>query len=109
MHVLRSRRQTEWLEEVRDLLDDPKASSFDQLKDALDAGTELNPHPSVERALGEISGLLTQANAWEERAKTALAARPRLVLSEMEKLAKEGEAVSSGLPTLTTVKEAVRK
>lgn len=53
-------KQTEWLEEVHELLENPKASSFDQLKEAMEGGSDLPPHPAVEKALGEISGLLAQ-------------------------------------------------
>lgn len=53
-------KQTEWLEEVAELLDDPQESSFEQLKEAMDVGTDLPPHPAVEKALSEISGLLKQ-------------------------------------------------
>ena len=63
-------KHMEWLEEVQEILDDPKGSSFEQMKEVLETGTQLQPHPAVERALGEISGMLTQADSWEEKAKS---------------------------------------
>merc|ERR1712061_294904 len=66
-------------------------------------------HASIESALGKISGLLTQAEHWEESAKQCLNAKPRLELYEIEKLLKDGELISSTLPTLQTLKEAVKK
>ncbi len=102
-------KTTEWLEEVTDLLDDPQNSSFEQLKEAMEAGKELAPEPAVEKALGEISGLLSQGDMWEVKAKACLAAKPRWVLQDVEKLVREGESISGGLPSLSALREAVRK
>ena len=65
-------KHMEWLEEVQEILDDPKGSSFEQMKEVLETGTQLQPHPAVERALGEISGMLTQADSWEEGCLSSL-------------------------------------
>jgi len=59
--------------------------------------------------LGELSGLLTQVESWEERAKACLAAKPRLSLAEVEKLIKDGDAISDALPTLNILKESAKK
>lgn len=50
-----------------------------------------------------------QVDSWEEKAKSCLAAKPRLSLAEVESLLREGEVISSGLPSLATLKESVRK
>ncbi len=42
------------------MMEEPHAGAFDRMKEVLEAGMELSPHPSVEKALGELSGLLTQ-------------------------------------------------
>ena len=55
-------KQTAWLAEVNDVLDDVDSGSLSNLKDYMESGMELPPHPAVERALGEISGLMTQVN-----------------------------------------------
>ncbi len=102
-------KQIEWLEEAKEILDDPLSGSFESIKEVLDAGMELGPHPEVEKALGEISGLLQQVENWEERAKACLAAKPRLTLNEVDKLIKDGEQISDGLPTLATLKDTARK
>ena len=52
---------------------------------------------------------MTQVESWEERAKACLAAKPRLSLSEVEKLVKDGEAISDALPTLNTLRESAKK
>jgi hypothetical protein len=50
----------EWLDEVKDVLEEPHAGAFERMKEVLEGGMELSPHPAVEKALGEISGLLSQ-------------------------------------------------
>ncbi|TRY70876.1 hypothetical protein TCAL_02904 [Tigriopus californicus] len=102
-------KQTQWLEEVQELLDDPQTCTFEQLKEVLDSGTDLPAHPDVEKALGEISGLLTQADGWEEKAKLCLAAKPKWSMTDVERLVKEGDAISQGLPGLSALKDALRK
>ena len=41
-------------------MEEPHAGAFERMKEVLEAGMELSPHPAVEKALGEISGLLSQ-------------------------------------------------
>jgi len=105
--------QVEWLEEISDYLDDEvefnSPSSFDELRQVLDAGRKLPSHPAIERALGQISGLITQVEEWEEKAKQYLNAKPRFALYEVEKLVAEGEQISQRLPSLGNLKEAVKK
>lgn len=55
-------KQTEWLEKVAELLSEPQEVSFDELKEAMETGTDLPPHPAVEKALSEISGMLNQVS-----------------------------------------------
>lgn len=55
-------KQTTWLLEVNELLED--GESFTNLKEYMETGMELPPHPAVERALGEISGLMMQVSCW---------------------------------------------
>ncbi len=44
------------------MMEEPHAGAFERMKEVLEAGMELSPHPAVEKALGEISGLLSQVN-----------------------------------------------
>ena len=50
----------DWLEEVKEVMEEPHAGAFERMKEVLEAGMELSPHPAVEKAIGEISGLLSQ-------------------------------------------------
>lgn len=56
-----------------------------------------------------FSGLLTQVESWEERAKACLSSKPRLSLNEVDKLIKDGDAISESLPTLQTLKDSHKK
>ena len=56
-----------------------------------------------------FSGLLTQVESWEERAKACLSVKPRLSLNEIDKLIKDGDAISEALPTLQTLKDSHKK
>ena len=102
-------KQLSWLEEAQEILDDPMADSFEQIKKIMDSGMDLPPSPQVEKILGELSGLLTQVESWEERAKACLAAKPRLSLNEVDKLIKDGDEISENLPTLQTLKDSFKK
>ena len=65
------------MEDAKEIMDDPLSGPMENIKEILETGMELPPSPQVERILGELSGLLTQVESWEERAKACLAAKPR--------------------------------
>ena len=52
---------------------------------------------------------MTQVESWEERAKACLSVKPRLSLNEIDKLIKDGDAISEALPTLQTLKDSHKK
>ena len=70
-------KQVQWLDDAKDVLEDPMSGPLENIKEILETGMELSPSPQVERILGELSGLLTQVESWEERAKACLAVKPR--------------------------------
>ncbi len=102
-------KELEWLDEAKEIMDDPMGDSTDHIKQVIETGMELAPSPKVEKLLGELSGLLTQVESWENRAKSCLASKPRLSLSELEKLIKDGDNISEGLPSLQTLKDSAKK
>ena len=65
------------MDEAKEILEDPMSGPIENIKEILETGMELSPSPQVERILGELSGLLTQVESWEERAKACLAVKPR--------------------------------
>ena len=59
-------KQVDWLVDVDEVLDgdepDLDKDGLEQLRDLLQKGKGLNSHPSIESALGKISGLLNQVS-----------------------------------------------
>ncbi|XP_077540973.1 lysine demethylase 5 isoform X6 [Haemaphysalis longicornis] len=110
-------QQARWLEEVRATLVDREADppdereppTLEELRRLLSSGVALPPHPVSERALGELQGLLTAAERWEERAKTFLQAQPRHPVDACRALADEGTAIPVHLPCLASLRDALRR
>jgi histone demethylase JARID1 len=64
----------------------------------------------VETGLGRLAGLRHTMEAWEVKAAACLQASPKHGLADVERLVREGDAVSAGgLPSLERLKEACRK
>jgi len=68
-------QQAKWLDEVRNTLLDPPNVTLDVMRDLMDAGVGLAPHPAVEKAMAELQELLTIGERWEEKARICLQAR----------------------------------
>lgn len=64
-----------WLEEVRDLQEDPEQVTLESLRKLLNVGVSLPPHATVEKSMAELQELLTQVERWEEKAKLCLQAK----------------------------------
>ena len=102
--------QLEWLREVREVLEDPSDVTTDSITTLEQRGLRLKPYHEVETGLGRLSGLRHTMEAWESKAVACLQANPKHSLAEVERLVREGEAISSGgLPSLERLKEACRK
>lgn len=102
-------QQVEWLEEVEDTCDDSSTVTAEVVKRLIQAATTLPPHPKIEKAMAELQQLLNNMELWEEKATQALNAKPGLNVSEGEELVKEAEEVPAHLPTVITLKEAVKR
>jgi histone demethylase JARID1 len=61
-----------WLEDVRDLQEDPEQVTLESLRKLLNIGAVLPPHAIVEKSMAELQELLTQVERWEEKAKVCL-------------------------------------
>ena len=51
----------------------------------------------------------SQVTDWKVRSETCLVAKPAWSFTEVEKLVKEGEEISGGLPNLAKLKDSVSK
>lgn len=101
--------QLEWLKEVKEVLDDPSEISTDMLTGLEQRGCSLKPRPEVEQGLSRLCGLRVTMDQWEVRANNCLQASPKPCLEEVERMVREGENISTGLPALEKLKDAVRK
>ena len=68
-------QQAQWLDEVRDTLREPLNVTLDIMREMMDMGVGLAPHPAVEKAMAELQELLTVSERWEEKARICLQAR----------------------------------
>lgn len=105
--------QLTWLEEVKEYMEDPSEITVEATKQLEAAGLSLPPHPQIERGLAKLKGLRVTLEAWEEKVTIKLEKgggreMPKMYLHEAEKLAKEGEALSTALPVLEKLKDACR-
>ncbi|XP_069693074.1 lysine-specific demethylase 5A-like isoform X2 [Periplaneta americana] len=101
--------QMKWLEEVRDLQEDPEQVTLESLRKLLNVGVSLPPHATVEKSMAELQELLTQVERWEEKAKLCLQAKSRQTISVIETILKEAEAIPAFLPNIGTLKDALKK
>ncbi|PNF26510.1 Lysine-specific demethylase 5A [Cryptotermes secundus] len=101
--------QMKWLEDVRDLQEDPEQVTLESLRKLLNIGVSLPPHSAVEKSMAELQELLTQVERWEEKAKVCLQAKSRQTICTIETLLKEAEAIPAFLPNIGTLKDALKK
>ncbi|GFG38653.1 hypothetical protein Cfor_01675 [Coptotermes formosanus] len=98
-----------WLEDVRDLHEDPEQVTLESLRKLLNVGVSLPPHSLVEKSMAELQELLTHVEKWEEKAKVCLQAKSRQTISTIETILKEAEAIPAFLPNIGTLRDALRK
>ena len=75
IYSLQLHQQSQWLDEVNDVLNDPNQMTIDAMRKLLEAGVSLAPHPTCEKAMADLQELLTVSERWEERARVALQAK----------------------------------
>lgn len=49
-------KRAQWLDDAKEIIDDPLSGSFDHIKSLIETGMELPPNPTVEKILGKDSG-----------------------------------------------------
>ncbi|EFX69009.1 hypothetical protein DAPPUDRAFT_301194 [Daphnia pulex] len=106
-------QQAEWIEKYRDLLGtnpiwDPEVS-LDSLRELLELGVGLPPHPVLEKSLAKLQGLLEMSEKIEDKANIFLQAKPRLPLSSADMIIKEVALLPTYLPSVAALKEAAKK
>jgi len=128
-------QQAEWLEKYRDLLgtdpiwdpdvipalgssgdalsgeeeEEPNEVSLDSLRELLQLGVGIAPHPALEKALAKLQGLLEMSEKIEDKAAKCLQIKPRVSLSTAEMIVKEMDLLPTYLPSVVALQEAVKK
>ncbi|XP_037086816.1 lysine-specific demethylase 5A-like [Pollicipes pollicipes] len=99
----------QWMEAVEEGLDGRRRLTLDGIAQLVETGRTLPPYHVVERAMGELQGLLLSGQQHEERARLALTARPVQSLTEVEALLRDAEKVPASLPNVESLQEVVQK
>uniref|UniRef100_A0A0P5I956 [histone H3]-trimethyl-L-lysine(4) demethylase n=1 Tax=Daphnia magna TaxID=35525 RepID=A0A0P5I956_9CRUS len=123
-------QQAEWMGKYRDLLGtnpmwDPDVIpsgdrdateeeeagevSLDSLRELLELGVGLPPHPVLEKSLAKLQGLLEMSEKIEDKASNFLQAKPRLPLSSADMIIKEVVLLPTYLPSVAALTEAAKK
>lgn len=102
-------QQMQWLEEVQFHRTEPDKLTTEVLRQLLASGIELAPHPTVEKAMGELQVLLTNVERWEEKARQNLQAHSLLPIENIENILLEAESISAHLPSVIPLKDALKK
>ncbi|XP_066499718.1 lysine-specific demethylase 5B-B isoform X2 [Hoplias malabaricus] len=101
-----------WLAAVRQAEDSatrPRGLSLDSMRQLIDRGVSLTPHPSTERAMARLQELLTLSEQWEEKALTLLKARPLESVASLSATLKEVEAIPTYLPNCLLLRDSVNR
>jgi histone demethylase JARID1 len=67
-------QQAQWLDEVRATLENPNLT-VDDLRQAIEHGVGLAPHPACEKAMADLQEMLTAGERIEEKARVCLQAK----------------------------------
>uniref|UniRef100_A0AAR2JZ80 [histone H3]-trimethyl-L-lysine(4) demethylase n=1 Tax=Pygocentrus nattereri TaxID=42514 RepID=A0AAR2JZ80_PYGNA len=103
-----------WLAAVRQAEDSatsPRGLSLDGMRQLIDHGVGLTPHPSTERAMARLQELLTLSEQWEEKAQMLLRARwvPSESVEFLSATLKEVEAIPTYLPNCLLLQDSVNR
>ncbi|KMQ88408.1 lysine-specific demethylase 5a [Lasius niger] len=101
--------QTQWLEEVKSLQDDPKAVSREEVAKLIEKGMMIPPHVSIENTLAELHALTKAIDKWEEKAKIFLHTKNRRTIATVEEFIREADEVEAYLPSLDSLQDTLNK
>uniref|UniRef100_A0A8C9RAJ9 [histone H3]-trimethyl-L-lysine(4) demethylase n=1 Tax=Scleropages formosus TaxID=113540 RepID=A0A8C9RAJ9_SCLFO len=96
-----------WLEAERSARSQPASLTLDAMRQLIDRGVALAPHPSVEKATARLQGLLSVSELWEHKARKLITARPRHRLETLSAAAQETEGIPACLPQCVLLRDAV--
>ncbi|XP_048839377.1 lysine-specific demethylase 5B-B-like isoform X2 [Brienomyrus brachyistius] len=98
-----------WLEAVRTATSRPACLSLDSVRQLIDRGVGLTAHPTVERALARLQGLLSVSEHWEDKACALITAKPYRCLETLAAAVREVERIPAYLPNCLLLQDAVSR
>ena len=103
-----------WDPEVNPLEQDctelePGTVTLDSLRDLLESGISLAPHPVLEKSLAKLQGLLETSEKIEDKASNSLQSKTKLALSSVEVIVREVDLLPTYLPSVMALKDSLRK
>ncbi|XP_051525204.1 lysine-specific demethylase 5B-B-like isoform X5 [Myxocyprinus asiaticus] len=104
--------QARWLAGVRqaeDPITNPCGLSLDNMRQLIDRGVGLTPHPSIERTMARLQELLTISEELEEKAQALLKARPPESLETICSQLTQVEGVPAYLPYCLLLQDTVNR
>lgn len=102
-------QQVMWLKDVKTLRKRIDVIGMDALRNLIQAGVQLPKNGVMEKELDELQGLLTESEAWEEKAQKLLKERGPNLLTDAERLVMEAEDIEVYLPTEEVLLDAFNR
>ncbi|XP_046747489.1 lysine-specific demethylase lid isoform X3 [Diprion similis] len=101
--------QSQWLEEVKSIQDEPKSASHEDLVKLVEKGMTIPPHVSIENTLSKLQNLMISIEKWEDKAKGYLQNKNRQTIVTIEDFLKEADEIDAYLPNLDNLQDILTK
>lgn len=101
--------QIQWLDEYKNLQEDPKSASREDIANLIEKGMSVTPHPLVEAKLSKLQLLILSIETWEEKAKSLLQSKTRQSIETVEKMIREADDIDAYLPDLEVLQDTLTK
>ncbi|CAH1965004.1 unnamed protein product [Acanthoscelides obtectus] len=102
-------KQCQWLKTVDTYRNKSDVMGLDSIKNLIQDGMCVIPHPDVEYELSQLQGVLQASEEWEQQAAQVLESKDNNVLIQVDKLLKEASKISCFLPTESLLFDSMKK
>ncbi|XP_057671911.1 lysine-specific demethylase 5 isoform X2 [Diorhabda carinulata] len=102
-------KQCQWMQNVDNYKSKTDVMGLDAIRNFIQEGTSLPPHPELEEELSNLQGILQTSEEWEEQAAEILKSEDNNVLIQVDKLLKEASKISCFLPTEGHLFDSMKK
>ncbi|KAJ8985893.1 hypothetical protein NQ317_006267 [Molorchus minor] len=102
-------KQVQWLKDIENYMNKTDVMGLDAIKNLIQEGILLAPHPEMEVELGKLQSILQTSEEWEQQAAEVLKSDDNNVLIQVDKLLKEASKISCFLPTEGHLFDSMKK